>query len=265
MLDETRHDLLTPALVARFAGTFDRAAPAELAPQGIHWCLCPPDAATAALGGDGHAVVDPSLPPRRMWASSEVRFLAPITIGAAIERRSQVTERTEKQGSSGRLLFVKLDHATSANGAVAVRETQTIVYREAAAPAAPAARPAARTGLPEDGPWRRTVVPSPALLFRYSALTFNSHRIHFDLPYAQAVEGYPGLVVHGPLMATLLLDLADRELGPNRLTGFSFRAMAPTFAGEPITLAVERDNDVLTLSVLDAAGGTIIGATATIG
>jgi 3-methylfumaryl-CoA hydratase len=263
-MDEVRTDRLTRSLAERFAATLDRPGPIDHAPQGIHWCLATPEAATAWLGPDGHAAADPDLPPRRMWASSEVRFLAPIPIERGIERRSRLLDRVEKQGSSGRLLFVTLEHVTSVAGEPAVEETQTIVYREAAAIAAPAPRPAFAGDPPPDGPWRRTIVPSPALLFRYSALTFNSHRIHYDLPYARDVEGYPGLVVHGPLMATLLLDLADRELGPNRLARFAFRGVAPAFAGEPITLTGKRDGDALSLWVRDAVGGTVMSATAEI-
>ncbi|WP_454885178.1 FAS1-like dehydratase domain-containing protein [Sphingomonas oryzagri] len=263
-MDEVRADRLTRSLAERFAATLDRPGPVNHAPQGIHWCLATPEAATAWLGPDGHAAIDPDLPPRRMWASSEVRFLAPIPIERGIERRSRLLDRIEKQGSSGRLLFVTLEHVISVAGEPAIEETQTIVYREPAAITAPAPRPVFAGDLPPDGPWRRTIVPSPALLFRYSALTFNSHRIHYDLPYARDVEGYPGLVVHGPLMATLLLDLADRELGSNRLTRFAFRAQQPAFAGEPITLTGKRDGDVLALAVSNANGGTVMSANATI-
>lgn len=258
-------DLLTPSLAVRFAAALDREPRSDVAPQGLHWCLCPPDAPTAGLGPDGHPLPDTDLPPRRMWASSDVRFLAPLPIGAAILRRSMVTAQTEKQGSSGRLLFVTVEHETLADGVTAIEETQTIVYREPATSSAPAPHPTPPADLPPDGPWRRTIMPSPALLFRYSALTFNSHRIHYDLPYARDVEGYPGLVVHGPLMATLLLDLADRELGPNRLSRFAFRGMAPAFAGEPITLTGDRDGDALALTIRNAAGGIVMSATATIG
>lgn len=264
-MDEVRTDRLTRALADRFAATLDRPRPVNHAPQGIHWCLATPEAATSWLGPDGHPAHEADLPPRRMWASSEVRFLAPIPIEMSVERRSRVIDRVEKQGSSGRLLFVTVEHVTTVMSEPAVVETQTIVYREAAATAAPAPHPAFTGTLLPDGPWQRTIVPSTALLFRYSALTFNSHRIHYDLPYARDVEGYPGLVVHGPLMATLLLDLADRELGSNRLTRFAFRAQKPAFAGEPITLAGARDGDALTLTVRDGAGGTVMAATATIG
>ncbi len=265
MPDSVRHDTLTPALAERFAATFDRDALGKIASQGIHWCLCTPETPTAHLGADGHPVADIDLPPRRMWASSDVRFLAPIRVGARVDRRSRVIDRIMKQGSSGRLLFLTVEHIMLTEGAVAVEEMRSIVYREAAASAPPQRSLSPSVDLPPDAPWRRSLIPSPALLFRYSALTFNSHRIHYDLPYARDVEGYPGLVVHGPLMATLLLDLADRELGPNRLTRFAFRAMAPAFADAPLSLSGERDGDALALTVRNAVGGTVMSATATIG
>lgn len=261
---ETRTDLLTAALAARYAATLDRDPPADHAPQGIHWCLCTPDAATAALGPDGHPAGGggflPQSPlPRRMWASSDVRFIAPIRVGAAIERQSTVASAVEKQGGTGPLLFVTVEHATLADGATAIEEKQTIVYRGAES-GGPAPTPSPAPD--ESWEWRRDIVPNPPLLFRYSALTFNSHRIHYDLPYATGEEGYRGLVVHGPLMATLLLDLADRELGPNRLTTFSFRAVSPAFVGEPIALLGRRDGDGLKLMVRAAAGHAIMTAKA---
>ncbi|MBV9840105.1 MAG: hypothetical protein JOY99_00975 [Sphingomonadaceae bacterium] len=264
-MDEIRTDLLTPALAARFAATLDREPCTDVAPQGIHWCLATPEAPTAGLGPDGHPLPDGTLPPRRMWAASDVRFLAPLPIGTAIERQSRIVDRVDKQGSSGRLLFVTAEHITRAAGATAIEETQTIVYREPASGAPPPMPAPVFANPPAEGPWSRTITPSPALLFRYSALTFNSHRIHYDLPYAHEMEGYPGLVVHGPLMATLLLDLADRALGSNRLIRFTFRAQQPAFADEPITLSGERDGETLALAVRNAAGGNIMAATATIG
>ncbi|MDB5698926.1 MAG: hypothetical protein JWN69_1730, partial [Alphaproteobacteria bacterium] len=174
---------------------------------------------------------------------------------------------------SGRLAFVEIDHVTSADGNVVVRERQTIVYREAAPATATATTPAT-TGASspppaaEAGPdlsgwtWHRDVTPSEVLLFRYSALTFNSHRIHYDLPYVTAVEGYPGLVVQGPLTASLLLDLCARQLGPDALAGFAFRARSPAFAGQPLHLVGRRDGSEVMLAALGHDGRTIITATA---
>ncbi len=266
MSSERRHDQLTPALAARYAATFDRDA-SSAAPQGIHWCLCTPEVATAALGPDGHPADGggflPQSPlPRRMWASSDVTFHAPIAVGAVIERASTVLDSVAKSGSSGDLLFVTVGHETHADGALAVSEKQTLVYRAAPTPgvAAPSPSPAP----PEAWHWQREIVPGAALLFRYSALTFNSHRIHYDLPYATNEEGYAGLVVHGPLLASLLLDLADRELGRDRLVDFAFRAVAPAFVDGPLTLLGRRDGDSLALRVRAATGHDHMIATATI-
>lgn len=264
---ERRSDRLDVALLARFLATFDRA-PRDTGPQGIHWCLCTPDAATATLGADGHPAggggfLPPSPLPRRMWAASAVTFHAPIAVGAAVERVSTVAEVTEKTGASGTLLFVEVDHRTLADGALAVEERQTLVYREPPAPGAPAPAPPAPVA-DERWDWRREIMPTPPLLFRYSALTFNTHRIHYDQPYATGVEGYAGLVVHGPLMASLLLDLADRELGPDRLASFRFRAVAPAFVDAPLLLLGRVEGSEVVLRVRSADGRDHVSATATI-
>lgn len=259
-MEERRSDVLTPALVARYAATFDRDVRAA-GPQGIHWCLTTPEASTESLGLDGHPLraEHPDLP-RRMWASSEVTFHAPIPVGAIVERISHVADSSVKDGKSGRLVFVTVAHEVRADGAAAVSERQTIVYR--AAPPANGAPPSPPPPLQAGSwDWERELAPAPPLLFRYSALTFNSHRIHYDLPYAQGEEGYPGLVVHGPLMASLLLDLVDRNLGPDALARFSFRAVSPAFADAPLRLLGRREGKAVTLAVATAEGGTIMTAT----
>ena len=265
MSREDRTDLLSASLEKRFAAMLDRSSRSGSAPQGIHWCLCTPDASTEQLGQDGHPVSDGTFlpvgsPPRRMWAASNVTFGAPINIGAAVSRRSTVASVTEKTGSSGPLQFVDVDHVTIADGAIAVEERQTIVFR--APPIGPTIAPK-RT---PEGQWHyeRIVVPSSALLFRYSALTFNTHRIHYDLPYAQQVEGYPGLVVQGPLLATLLLDLIDREHGPDAVSTFSFRAVAPAFVDAPIRLLARASGDRLELCARSIAGDDHMLASATL-
>jgi len=263
-------DVIAQPAVARFAAMLDSPQPAGAnAPQGFHWCLCLPDAPTAEIDVDGHPKRGSFLPPielpRRMWVASDVSFAASLPVGANVERVSTVAAVAEKDGSSGRLAFVEIDHVTSADGVVAVRERQTIVYREAATPAQAKAA-AAPTLAPPDlsgWSWQRRMVPSEVLLFRYSALTFNSHRIHYDLPYATKVEGYPGLVVQGPLTASLLLDLCARELGPDALASFAFRARTPAFAGEAMHLVGRRDGGEIILAALGRDGRTIISATAT--
>ena len=258
---EQRTDRLTPALAARFAATFDREALAT-GQQGIHWCLATPEAPTAALGIDGHPLhlEHPGFP-RRMWASSDVDFHAPIAVGAEIERISHVADTQEKSGKSGRLLFVTVAHEVRADGVLAVSERQSIVYR-APAPADAPPPPGPPYAETEGWAWERTIVPQPPLLFRYSALTFNSHRIHYDLPYAREEEGYPGLVVHGPLMASLLLDLVDRHIGPDALARFAFRAVSPAFAGTPLRLLGRVEGRAVRLAVAGEDGRAVMTASA---
>jgi 3-methylfumaryl-CoA hydratase len=196
-----------------------------------------------------------------MWASSKVTFLAPITQGAAIARTSTVASVKEKSGSTGTLVFVEVDHATRADGVIAVEERQTIVYREATTTPAAPAPDEADVNLSDWG-WHRSLRPAEPLLFRYSALTFNSHRIHYDRPYAVEEECYRGLVVHGPLTATLLLDLAARELGADAVKSFAFRGVSPAIAGEPLHLVARREGAALTLAALGGDGRTVMSAEA---
>lgn len=287
---EVRADMLTSQLLDRFHATLDSELSREIAPQGIHWCLCLPDAPTETLGEDGHPqrgaddtnFLPPISLPRRMWASSKVEFLTPITAEAEIVRTSTVASIREKTGGTGQLVFVGVDHETVADNVLAVKERQTIVYREAFVPHSHSGeglgvgpvrkRSVSLTGLTPTAPlkgrgfddwdFHRTITPIEALLFRYSALTFNSHRIHYDLPYAVEQEGYRGLVVHGPLTATLLLDLAARELGSNVLQSFAFRGQAPAFAGEALHLAGKVDGSEITLAALSHDGRVIMSAEA---
>lgn len=267
--EERRTDRLDEALAARWLATFDLPAPTGgTMPQGIHLCLCTPDAATASLGEDGHPRRDdggdsflPPVPlPRRMWAASKIEFLAPIAVGAAVERVSRIASITPKSGKSGAMVFASIEHETSADGTLAVREVQTLVYREAAAPETPLQPPSPGETRFDPSAWdaHRMLAPGEPLLFRFSALTFNSHRIHYDLPYAQRVERYRGLVVHGPLMASLLLQLAEKQAGP--LKRFAFRAISPAIAGEPLHLVLRQDAGALTLGVFAGDGRQVVQA-----
>ncbi|MFM5917203.1 MAG: MaoC family dehydratase N-terminal domain-containing protein [Novosphingobium sp.] len=271
--EESRRDRVDAGHLARWLAAFDREAPAGgVVPQGFHWCLCLPEAPTAQLGSDGHPLRDdsassflPPLPqPRRMWASSKVEFLRPIASGAAIERRSRVASIAEKSGGSGSLVFVDIAHETSADGALAVREVQTLVYRDPPRAGSPPSPPPLGEVSFDAAGWQavRDMVPGEALLFRYSALTFNSHRIHYDLPYATQAEGYRGLVVHGPLTASLLLDLARRELGDNALTAFSFRGQSPAICGETLHLAMRPDGQGWELGAFASDGRQVMSASA---
>jgi 3-methylfumaryl-CoA hydratase len=163
--------------------------------------------------------------------------MRPIHQGDAVERRSTIRAITPKTGSAGPLVFIEVDHALDANGAIALNERHTIVFRSPPDVRRHGGSDKNRAEEMKETPaFTRTIRPDPVLLFRYSALTFNSHRIHYDHPYATQTEGYPGLVVHGPLIATLLLDLAASQHGANALKSFSFRGLAPAFADEPLIL-----------------------------
>ncbi len=271
--EQAQDDVLAPALARRWCATFDLDPPGDgVMPQGIHLCLCTPEARTAQLGLDGHPMRDdsarsffPPIPlPRRMWASSDIAFHSPIAIGARIERTSRIASIAEKDGSSGRLGFVGVAHETRADGVLAVSETQTLVYRDAAAPDAPLSPPPPGDGSFDASAWdaHRTMTPDPRLLFRFSALTYNTHRIHYDAPYASEVERYRGLVVHGPLMASMLLQMAASELGDNRLASFSFRAMSPAIADEPLHLAMRRTDEGFELGTFAIDGRRIVAALA---
>ncbi|WP_336489534.1 FAS1-like dehydratase domain-containing protein [Methylobacterium nigriterrae] len=246
--EETHPAEVTEDLVARFHATLDRpGAPprrGEPAPRLIHHCLSSQTVPTATLAEDGHPQRGGFLPPvplpRRMWAGSTVRFHRDIHVGDIVERRSSIADVSLKQGRTGPLCFVTVEHALSAGGEPVIGERQDIVYRgaESGVPVQAAAA--------ELGRHSRTLEPSAPLLFRYSALLFFAHRIHYDRRYAMEVEHYPGLVVHGPLQAVLLLNFAAdlRGAPPDR---FSFRSGAPLFDDGPFTLNADESGDGLTL------------------
>ena len=271
---ETRMDRLDAGMATRWLAMLDRDVAADgVMPQAIHWALCLPDAPTAQLGPDGHPLRDDSpdsfLPPvplpRRMWASSKVAFLAPLKIDDTTTRTSKVLSVTAKSGGSGDLVFVEVEHQTNTQDGPAVREVQSIVYRGAApAGSAPVPSPPGPDPFDPKG-WdaHRTLVPTEPLLFRFSALTFNSHRIHYDLPYAMGEEGYRGLVVHGPLTATKLLQLAQAELGDNALTSFAFRGTSPAICGEALHLVMRGQGAAIELGAFASDGRQVMAATAT--
>ena len=276
--EERAGDTLDAPLARRWLATFDlppRSAGAM--PQGIHWCLGVPETPTAALGADGHPKRDgspgsflpPAPAPRRMWAGSACEFLAPLAVGAAVERVSRIESIDAKQGSTGPLTFVTILHEIAADGVPALRERQTLVYRQAPPPGSPPVPPLPGAGRFDENGWDalRRWVPDAPLLFRYSALTFNTHRIHYDADYVRDVEGYRGLVVHGPLMASLLLQLAAREFGDNALASFSFRGLSPAVPGEELVLALrgsgpEIELPEIELGVFAADGRQVMQAAA---
>ncbi|HBP6729772.1 acyl-CoA dehydrogenase [Pseudomonas aeruginosa] len=233
---ETRTDILTAAPLVLLDAFLDRKTDRLLLPW--HWLYFLPNAPTADLGVDGHPIHQGFLPPiaapRRMWAGSRIEVgNLEVGVGESLSRTTCIRSIETKQGASGELVFLGLRHEIRGSSGILIREDQDLVYRDAPAPGAalPAGK-AART----DEKWCREVQPTSTLLMRFSALTFNAHRIHYDREYATHVEGYPGLVVHGPLIATLLLDLAYERLPGIRVVEFSFRAIRPLFDGAPFYL-----------------------------
>lgn len=240
---ETLTDSITAAPVSGLSATLDRddAAPVPgtaLAPL-WHWLYFLPQVRHSGLGPDGHPARGGFLPPvplpRRMWAGGRLRWEEnnPLVVGDAVQRVSRIESVTHKAGRTGDLVFVLVKHEISNARGLALTEEHDIVYRAAPQPGDPVPAPTtADTG----APWQRTITPDDVLLFRYSALTFNGHRIHYDRQYVTQVEGYPGLIVHGPLIATLLVDLVRRHVPDARLKSFQFKAVRPTFDLHPFGL-----------------------------
>ena len=238
---ETLSDAVAAAPISGLAALLDYATPpwpAGEAPPLSHWFNFVPQARQSDIDHDGHPKRGGFLPPvdlpRRMWAGSRLSFHAPLRIGEKIERTSTILDVTPKSGASGALVFLKLRHEISTGGMLAITEEQDIVYREAPKPGAATPPPEAKI---RASAFTRSVTPDPVQLFRYSALTFNGHRIHYDRDYARE-EGYPGLVVHGPLIATLLMDHFLRHKSQVRVTKFDIRLQAPLFDTEPFDLCL---------------------------
>nr|WP_314483137.1 MaoC family dehydratase N-terminal domain-containing protein [uncultured Pseudomonas sp.] len=234
---EEMHDHLSLNLVTRIAATLGEQAPLadEPLPALWQWCFFQPTVEGSGLGGDGHPARGGFLPPadnrNRMWAGGRIEFHTPLKVGARATRVSTITDVQQKHGKTGSLLFVTVQHDYLQDGLLAIREEQDIVYREPTPPKLASGDP-----LPE-GTWQESVTPTPTLLFRYSAVTFNGHRIHYDWPYATEIEGYPGLVVHGPLMATLSLRAFCRANPAARLQRFAYRGVRPLIAPHPFEVS----------------------------
>jgi 3-methylfumaryl-CoA hydratase len=232
--EQSQQDLITAAPLAGLSATLDRDDAPPVAgtpvPPLWHWLYFLPQAPAREIGPDGHPKRGGFLPPvalpRRMWAGGRLEFLQPLRVGETATRHSRILSVDVKQGRSGTLVFVTVRHDYTGDRGPALTEEHDIVYRDLPQPGA--AAPAAQAA-PADAAFSRDIVPDPVLLFRYSALTFNGHRIHYDRPYVTDVEGYPGLIVHGPLIATLLLDLLRRERPDAALRRFAFKAVRPIF------------------------------------
>lgn len=243
---EQRSEVVTAAPLATLAATLDREAPAvsSALPPLWHWLYFLPMAAQAEIGPDGHPRRGGFLPPielpRRMWAGSRLDFVRALHIGDAVTRTSRIASIVSKSARSGPLVFVTVRHEIAGPAGPAIEEEHDIVYREQPLPGASTAAP---PPAPAGETFSREIVPDPVLLFRYSALTFNGHRIHYDRSYVTEVEGYPGLIVHGPLIATLLLDLLHRQQPSAGIRRFEFKAVSPLFDIHPFTVCGRPDGD----------------------
>ena len=267
---ETVTERLGAVAPTALAATLDLDWPAlregDVVPPLWHWVYFAPIARHSELGPDGHPRRGGFLPPvelpRRMWAGGRLRFDRPLRIGETVARRSRILGIESKRGRSGELVFVCVEHVLHGPDGPALTEQHDIVYREAPAAGAPAPKPRAA---PAVAGFEREIRPDPVLLFRYSALTFNGHRIHYDRSYATGVEGYPGLVVHGPLIASLLVDLLRRQRPDAVLRRFDFQAVRPLFDVHPFRVCgAEQGRGRFELWALDHEGHLAMRAEAEI-
>jgi len=267
---ETRDDALSPWTASAMAAMLRNDDRAWLAGDALpplwYWSYFLPVAAQNGLGPDGHPARGGFLPPvplpRRMWAGSQLEFLADLKVGQPARKTSRVADVSLKQGKGGALVFVKVQHEVhDAKGALLLRDAHDIVYREAARAGDPAPPPQSPPGA---AAWEVTHLPDPTLLFRYSALTFNSHRIHYDFPYVTQVEGYADLVVHGPLIATLILEAAQAQNPGRAVRAYRFRAVRPLVCNRPMRVCgqvLQADGSV-TLWAQDHDGALLMQASA---
>jgi 3-methylfumaryl-CoA hydratase len=238
--EETRSGIAVAGYADALAATFDRDDPpfkdGDPVPPGWHWIFFPEAVRMSEVAADGHEKPGRFLPilplKRRMWAANRMRFMRPLRIGEKVTRTARIAAIAPKEGGTGPLIFVTVTFTISGEAGIATEEEQTYVFRGPADPTKP--EPAPRKP-PAGAAWRRTVTPDAVLLFRFSALTLNSHRIHYDHPYVTRDEGYPGLLVHGPLTQALLVDLLRRERPEARIESFAVRAVSPLYAGDRVT------------------------------
>jgi 3-methylfumaryl-CoA hydratase len=259
-------DIITPQLVKGLRATLflDIGSPADgdAAPFTTHWCLAQPVAPMSELVPDGHPARGGFLPPvplpRRMWAGGQIEFVDPLRVGDKVTRASRISDVMMKSGSTGVLCFVSVDHNITTPRGVAIRERHDIVYRDIA----PAGDQKAAAPAPT-GQHRETHMADPVLLFRYSALTFNGHRIHYDRDYVTKVEGYPGLIVHGPLQASLLIEFAAKLHGGKAPAKFIYRGVNPLFDGAEFSINGNETSAGLEVWTANAAGVATMKGTAT--
>ena len=272
-------DVVTGLLVDKLRGTLQRplhprAAPGSTAPHGLHRVLTKEAVAHDAVGGDGIAQGAMLYPEferltAKMWGGGAMEFVAPLRVGDEVRRVSRMTGFTEKTGKAGRLVFAQLENLFTVGGELRVRETETIAFREPAPLEAEGGETGAASAAPdlrnESWDFRREVQTDTVMLFQFSALTFNTHRIHYDQPYATQVEKYPGLLTHGPLTGLLLVDTCSAEVGSERLEAVSLRAQHPVFVGTKLTLTGRAAADgTVELAALDDRGRAAMLGTATV-
>ena len=252
-------DIITPELVKRFNATLGgyTEIDSEL-PLGIHWCLAQPSLVRAGLGDDGHPIKGGFMPPvplqRRMWASSKIQFNKSLKVGLIVEKVSTIADVVFKQSAaSGPLVFVHVDHEYSQESKNCIEDRQIIVYRQHST------FKQTEPEEPQNSSHSQSIIPDSTLLFRYSALTFNGHRIHYDQNYTRDVEGYPDLVVHGPLTATLLMNMAQASQSNKTLHKFEFRGTAPSFVDQTLDLLV-KDKSANSLEARNHLGALIMSA-----
>jgi 3-methylfumaryl-CoA hydratase len=260
-------DTITAQLVKGLRATLfqeiGEPKPGDAAPYTVHWCLAQPVYPMSELGPDGHPTRGGFLPPvplpRRMWAGGELEFFDDLRVGDEATRTSRIADVTMKTGSTGVLCFVSVDHLVTTPRGTALRERQDIVYRDISTAQPPAKAAAA----PPTATHRESHMADPVLLFRYSALTFNGHRIHYDRDYVTRVEGYPGLIFHGPMQAALLVEFAAKLHGGTAPTKFSYRGVQPLFEGSEFSINANDSGAGLELWVANSEGLPTMKATAT--
>jgi 3-methylfumaryl-CoA hydratase len=262
---EEATDIVTAQLVKGLRATLFQEVgdpkTGDAAPFTAHWCLAQPVFPMSMLGPDGHPTRGGFLPPvplpRRMWAGGEIEFMQPLRVGDESTRTSRIADVQVKTGSTGTLCFVSVEHSISSPRGVAIRERQDIVYREMTTAASATAK-----APPPQAQHRETHVSDPVLLFRYSALTFNGHRIHYDREYVTKVEGYPGLIFHGPLQAALIIEMAAKLRSGKPPKKFSYRGLQPLFEGSEFSINANETEAGIDLWTANAEGQPTMKGTA---
>jgi 3-methylfumaryl-CoA hydratase len=262
-------DIVTAHLVKGLRATLFQdigdPRPGDAAPFTAHWCLAQPVFPMSQLGPDGHPTRGGFLPPvplpRRMWAGGELQIVEPLRVGDEMTRSSKISDVTMKSGSTGVLCFVSVDHEITTSRGTAVRERQDIVYRDNPSAQAPAA--AKPSAPPPSAQVSERHMADPVLLFRYSALTFNGHRIHYDRDYVTKVEGYPGLIFHGPLQAAFIVELAARLHGGTAPKKFAYRGLQPLFEGSEFSVNANDTGGGMELWTANSSGQPTMKGTAT--